>query len=604
MSTDPIALIQAAKHRAYAYKGPASSGVLGQDYTPSILQGRNITQNPAGAAALSAQGVKGANTPQIAGRPASPLNPVEPTANGQTLPGFAEGGEVISKVSQMIKNLLAKYGSAAVPAGNDDAHLALLRKSQSGQLSPEEQKQLISNLAAAPQARTAATPSATNAMVNPSTMAATLRSQHIDPRNLDALRGQDPSLDKLIQGYTNAAVNGEVTDDIRSALANKLDSMGTGSQGGGFAEGGSTEHEDMQPSSLKWISDMARHLGGEHGARLATGVAKQFYGLDENGNPVLGGRAWLSSQHGTPPRILDEVTSIPSRMLDLSDAVNGPSPKGTEGDIGWSRDAAARLDALDQKVKQTTGVGDPHTLPEHLEDAASSLITPFPASKAIQEAPMARRLFEYLTPVRPNTLGRFATDSTVLGGLSAGIDKLADRVAAKKAPVAAAPDPTLESMQTPEFGDGGEVTRRAILKMLGATAAAAPLGFKAVERAATEDPQQALAKVAARVQNQPPKLTNMLQDIKDHAFGHSDEPSWGYLDKVIPTLPSSETVIPHYQAMKQAFHAPLSPEDLSLMHEPGGYAESVLHPTVNRFEQSLDDLAAKHGVAPAVNPNE
>lgn len=502
---DPLELVRQAKNRHFAYKPLAETQkILGEGYTPSVLQGRDITKNPAGAAALAAQGVRGANTPQV--QPNSPLNPVEPTANGQLLPGFADGGQVITKVSKVIEGLLKRFGSEALPTTAADA-------------------------------------------------SHDLRAEVVDPRKLDALRGRDPSLDTLLQGYSTAAHNGLVPDDIRTAVANKLESIspqeklrrlgsqlnpdtgvdpynsldrltkqqeaesilgqmpsgdhgvppsmlmqpGFSTQRQAFAEGGrfhpgnselareiaatppnppiipyprpgpedptaggSTQHEDMDPSSLKWIADAARKLGinsmSEDRARVATGIAKQFYGLDEHGKPVLGGKAWLSSQHGTPPRILDELTAIPGSLARLANAVFGgkipenanvtpDERRAMERDLPvpkWSDDAAARVDALDKAAEGVTGVGAAHSLPEHIEDAAAMLATPFPASRVAGEAPMTQRIFEYLTPVRPPTMGRYATDSAILGGAGSALDKLLDRMSAKAASKDTSVDPEFE----------------------------------------------------------------------------------------------------------------------------------------------------------------
>ena len=396
-SVDPLALVQAAKSRHYAYKPLGSEPMLGQDYTPSALQGRTITENPAAAAALTAQGVKGANKPAIAGRPQSPLNPVEAKVNGNSLPGFAGGGEVLSKIGQVLKRLLGYAPEAAETAPKtlpteDFTDLMRRYKSPEGnQLSLEEMNRLIGSLAHSPSEQ--------------------------------SMLGQ-PELPKQLPG--NGGLGGRQTDDLLS---------------GNFAEGG---------SSLKWLADKARELGipsyADDRARVATGIAKQFYGLDEHGNPVLGGAAWTKSQHGTPPRILDELTSIPGNAIEFFNALNGPGPKGTSQMHApdWSKDAQARLEALDKRVKDVTGVGDAHTLPEHIEDAAGMLATPLPAAKVAEEAPMLQRALEYLTPVRPPTIGRYATDSAALGTVGTGLDKLIERLSQKPARDPGALDPEFE----------------------------------------------------------------------------------------------------------------------------------------------------------------
>jgi hypothetical protein len=110
----------------------------------------------------------------------------------------------------------------------------------------------------------------------------------------------------------------------------------------------------------------------------------------------------------------------------------------------WSKDAQARIDALDKKVKNLTGVEEAHTLPEHIEDAAGMLATPIPAAKVAEEAPMLQRALEYIAPVHPPTLGRYATDSVALGSVGAGLDKLIERLSAKAAPDRSQLDPEFE----------------------------------------------------------------------------------------------------------------------------------------------------------------
>lgn len=203
----------------------------------------------------------------------------------------------------------------------------------------------------------------------------------------------------------------------------------------GMAEGGSTDD-----SSLSRLSALLEKYGGKHVQRIGTGIAKQFYGLDENGQPAFGGRAWTKDQGGTPAGILDQIASIPSALKPVVDIGLTHNPMSMPGnDISyeppeWSTSAAARLAALDKQVAASTGVGEAHTLPEHMEDAAAMLATPIPATGELREAPMLRRALEYFTPVRPTTAGRYATDTAALGGTSAGLDALVKRLAAKESP--------------------------------------------------------------------------------------------------------------------------------------------------------------------------
>lgn len=271
----------------------------------------------------------------------------------------------------------------------------------------------------------------------------------------------------------------------------------------GFAEGGSTDD-----SSLTAISDFLKRYGGPHVQRVGTGIAKQLYGLDKNGHLVFGGRAWTKDQGGTPAGILDQVASIPANTIPIANLLGGTSPADVRAQSGhsdeiptpqWSSDAAARLAALDSKVSSATGVGPAQTLPEHVEDAAAMLATPFPASKVAKEAPTLQRMLEFLTPVRPPSLGRYASDSAMLGGTSSGLDALAARLAAQKAtpPDNAQADPQFEQTaldytNSAGHAGGGKIlgdidklvtSRRDVLKGLAAAvgAAAIPAGMKAMK---------------------------------------------------------------------------------------------------------------------------
>lgn len=435
---DPLELVRQAKNRHYAYKPLSETqGVLGEDYTPVTLRGKDITKDPARAATLAAQGVHGANTPQT--HPDSPVSDV--------VPGYAGGGEVIGKVSKLIQDLLHRFGSEAVPTetSNGDRYLDLMKKYGDQQpMTMDEMDELIHHLASRPEpVTTGQTPFHP---INPQEKLRREASQ------TDPTSGVDPynTADKVLQER-----------DVDHLLASSL-------QDSGYADGG-----EVNSSSLKWLADVARKLGissyADDRARVATGIAKQFYGLDEHGHPKLGGEAWLSSQHGTPPRILDEMTSIPGSLARLANSVFGGkipenaniSPEqrhAMERDIPvpkWSDDAADRVSALDRAVEKETGVGQAHSFPEHVEDAAGMLATPFPASKVAGEAPTLQRIFEYLSPVRPPTMGRYVTDSAMLGGVGTGLDKLIEKLSKTK-PKDTSVDPEFEQAAINSTNSGAQ----------------------------------------------------------------------------------------------------------------------------------------------------
>lgn len=326
----------------------------------------------------------------------------------------------------------------------------------------------------------------------PAALASSLRAGFVDPAEFRHLSNTaDPELTKLVYGYQGNVDRSmfqgtPVSTDSKAPLIAKLDMLGDtipptlqratpivpkpagpvdpnaplnsplmqqtlrGYAGGGsidhcrmamerlgYASGGSTDD-----SSLSKVGELAGRAGVSSMAgarsRIATGIVKQLYGLDKDGNLVFGGRAWTKDQGGTPPGILDEFAAIPSNIAPLAGAAVKylmPGHPGAGAGLStsapqWSQDAAARLEALNRKVASTTGIGEAQTLPEHIEDAAAMLATPMPATKVAKEAPMLQRALEYLTPVRP-PISRYGTDSAVLGGSSAAIEALIKRLASR-----------------------------------------------------------------------------------------------------------------------------------------------------------------------------
>jgi hypothetical protein len=209
----------------------------------------------------------------------------------------------------------------------------------------------------------------------------------------------------------------------------------------GGTTGVSTEHEQGHAGLLK---------------RFGTRVAEQAYGLDDQGNPALGGRAWTKGQGGTPMGFLDEVTSIPHNLISLARTTRGlvdaPFAKHMPGyaqsqdnmldsmDPQWSKDASDRLERLRQGMNRRFGVDEAQTFPEHMTDAAASLVSPVPAAGEGKAAGAAGRLIEMTMPVRPRTLKNFAQDATMMGGASTGIDALTQRLS------------RLRAQQTPQGG--------------------------------------------------------------------------------------------------------------------------------------------------------
>jgi len=226
-----------------------------------------------------------------------------------------------------------------------------------------------------------------------------------------------------LRGYLLTPTQNQAAEDKRQYI----DSQTEDHADGGTVEGPSTEHEQAG-------------LGKRFGMR----VAEQAYGLDENGQPALGGRAWTKTQGGTPMGLLDEITAAPHNILSLIKSVRGldparrnPTYRGYQEGIDslidkvdpqWSQDASDRLERLRSAMNQHFNIGEAHSLPEHMTDAAASLVTPIPMTKAGEEAGLLKRALEMVTPLRPRTVKNFATDTAVLGGLGTGIDALTQRL--------------------------------------------------------------------------------------------------------------------------------------------------------------------------------
>jgi hypothetical protein len=354
--------------------------------------------------------------------------------------------EVAERVKKAGVPLFTLAGATALGLGNDDANASPVedQSMQDANQGYGEGGEVAGRLAGLLKQLTAEAPKA--AATAPATPTVTpfiqkLRAQYLqniaNRNNIPVDSIQPPWETPPVAPITNQAKGGSI-DHVGMALAR----MGhrppiTAAPVESFADGGAaTEHEDdpsQDPdSSLVKISDFLNRYGGKHVQRIGTGIAKQFYGTDKNGHLVLGGRGYTDSQGGTPAGILDSFAAIPAGVIPLANALSGGKESGPElQSPQWSTDAAARLAALDKKVASATGVGEAQTLPEHIEDAAGMLATPFPAAKVVEEAPAVQRALELLTPLRPPTLARYGTDSALFGGTNAALQALTNKVAAK-----------------------------------------------------------------------------------------------------------------------------------------------------------------------------
>jgi hypothetical protein len=170
------------------------------------------------------------------------------------------------------------------------------------------------------------------------------------------------------------------------------------------ADGGSVD--DTQ-SSIRRLADAARRLGfsseAEPRARVATNLASLAYGLDAQGQPALGGRAWTPSQGGTPAGVLDALTATPHNLVRFGALVDKYLPGKSNPqfwdsiDPTWSKDAADRLGQLRQRLQQAAGVAPAQSIGDTITDIVTdpSMIAPMGAAKLAPEASALRRLVNW-----------------------------------------------------------------------------------------------------------------------------------------------------------------------------------------------------------------
>jgi hypothetical protein len=181
-----------------------------------------------------------------------------------------------------------------------------------------------------------------------------------------------------------------------------------------MADGGSVD--DAQ-SSIRKLADLARRLdnpsgtdpNAEHRARVATNLASLVYGLDAQGHPALGGRAWTSSQGGTPAGVLDALTTTPHNLVQVAKLVDKYLPGKSNPqfwdsiDPQWSQDASNRLGQLKQRLQQAAGVAPASSWGDAIADTVTdpSMVAPLGASKALDKASALRKLLSWGTGSSP-----------------------------------------------------------------------------------------------------------------------------------------------------------------------------------------------------------
>lgn len=199
-----------------------------------------------------------------------------------------------------------------------------------------------------------------------------------------------------------------------------------------WAEGGEVSE---QGGSLGAISKLMRALSVSEenkGAnqRVAAGLAKQLYGLDENGEPAFLGGLDMKPN----PGIVDEILALPG-LLDLV---------GMEEHVPEvSRQAQRDLDVLSEKINKKMGLKEAHGFRERGQEALGTMLGQIPvaargAAKAVaQEAPSLSKRFlksmatasEWFTPTVERSPLNYAVGTAMGGGLGGAADMLGDAAA-------------------------------------------------------------------------------------------------------------------------------------------------------------------------------
>jgi hypothetical protein len=176
------------------------------------------------------------------------------------------------------------------------------------------------------------------------------------------------------------------------------------------ADGGSVDDSD---SSVHKLADAARAFHAapesptdpyaERRARVAANLASLVYGLDAQGRPALGGRAWTSTQGGTPAGVLDALTAVPHNLVQLGKTIDKYLPGQSNPtfwdsiDPSWSSDATRRLSQLRQRMQQSAGVAPAQSFGDEVTDIVTdpAMLAPMGAAKATDKAGALRRLLNW-----------------------------------------------------------------------------------------------------------------------------------------------------------------------------------------------------------------
>lgn len=223
--------------------------------------------------------------------------------------------------------------------------------------------------------------------------------------------------------------------------------------------------------SLRTLAKWAREFGGpqhaEDRARLAAGVAQNFYGLDPQGH--------VSLMRSHQPGVIDQFLAMPGSMAHLAGLVaqagaaskwnplHSMMPNTYDAGTAWlvgphptSDLASERLQQLHEQVSKAMNVPEASGLKEHVLDAAGMLATPIPGGALAKEAPMLQRILEMAGPVAPPTLRRYVGDSTAFGAINSVPEALA-ALKAHLGTLSSNEDPQAEEQAPEAYAEGGQV---------------------------------------------------------------------------------------------------------------------------------------------------
>lgn len=181
---------------------------------------------------------------------------------------------------------------------------------------------------------------------------------------------------------------------------------------------------------------------GDRRARMATGAASTFYGLDEFGNPTFGktpGIVYDTMALGTLPSSLLQIVSMKQmQMLGFKPEQSAKMAQDMWPVPKWAQDASEKADAIHSAVREDMDLAPPRGFEQHANESLGTMLTQLPIPggpevKAVQagaKAPTAMRVAksvlgapaEWLSPTIRPTAGNYLT-GTLAGG---AIGKLGD----------------------------------------------------------------------------------------------------------------------------------------------------------------------------------